>query len=51
MIAIAQNNIYSEEYTRQSGEIILFATQKRIIEAAGRTPNSKQKDKVQNGRK
>ena len=46
MIAIAQNNIYSEEYTTPSGEIIFFATQKRIIEAAGRTPNSKQKDKV-----
>ena len=46
MLSIARNNIYSEKFSNNDGEIVFFVTHKRLAECLGMNTNQKRIDKV-----
>lgn len=46
MLSIARNNIYSEKFSNDDGEIVFFVTHKRLAECLGMNTNQKRIDKV-----
>lgn len=46
MLSIARNNIYSEKFYNNDGEIVFFVTHKRLAECLGMNTNQKRIDKV-----
>lgn len=46
MLSIARNNVYSEKFSNDDGEIVFFVTHKRIAEYLGMNTNQKRIDKV-----
>lgn len=46
MLSIARNNIYSEKFSNDDGEIVFFVTTKRLAEYLGKDTNQKRIDKV-----
>lgn len=46
MLSIARNNVYSEKFSNDDGEIVFFVTNKRLAEYMGKANNQKKIDKV-----
>ena len=46
MLSIARNNIYSEKFSNDDGEIVFFVTHKRLAEYMGKANSQKKIDKV-----
>lgn len=46
MLSIARNNIYSEKFSNNDGEIVFFVTTKRLAEYLGMNTSQKRIDKV-----
>lgn len=46
MLSIARNNVYSEKFSNNDGEIVFFVTHKRLAECLGMNTNQKRIDKV-----
>lgn len=46
MLSIARNNVYSEKFSNDDGEIVFFVTNKRLAEYLGKANNQKRIDKV-----
>jgi len=46
MLSIARNNIYSEKFSNDDGEIVFFVTNKKIAEYMGKGNNQKKIDKI-----
>lgn len=46
MLSIARNNVYSEKFSNNDGEIMFFVTHKRLAECLGMNTNQKRIDKV-----
>lgn len=46
MLSIARNNIYSEKFANNDGEIVFYVTNKRLAECLGKDSNQKRIDKV-----
>jgi hypothetical protein len=46
MLSIARNNIYSEKFSTDDGEIVFFVTTKRLAEYLGKSDTSKALNKV-----
>lgn len=46
MLSIARNNVYSEKFSNDDGEIVFFVTNKRLAEYMGKGNNQKKIDKV-----
>lgn len=46
MLSIARNNIYSEKFSNDDGEIVFFVTNKKLAEYMGKGNNQKKIDKV-----
>ena len=46
MLSIARNNIYSEKFSNNDGEIVFFVSNKRLAEYLGKDTNQKRIDKV-----
>lgn len=46
MLSIARNNIYSEKFANNDGEIVFYVTNKRLAECLGKDTNQKRIDKV-----
>ncbi len=46
MLSIARNNVYSEKFSNDDGEIVFFVTNKRLAEYMGKANNQKKIDKI-----
>ena len=46
MLSIARNNIYSEKFSNDDGEIVFFVTNKKIAEYMGKSNSQKKIDKI-----
>ena len=46
MLSIARNNVYSEKFSNDDGEIVFFVTNKRLAEYIGKGNSQKKIDKV-----
>lgn len=46
MLSIARENIYSEKFSNDDGEIIFFVTNKRLAESMGKGNSQRSRDKV-----
>lgn len=46
MLSIARNNIYSEKFSNNDGEIVFFVTNKKLAESMGKNTSQKRIDKV-----
>lgn len=46
MLSIARNNVYSEKFSNDDGEIVFFVTNKKLAEYMGKANNQKKIDKV-----
>ena len=46
MLSIARNNIYSEKFSNDDGEIVFYVTNKKLAEYLGKGNNQKKIDKV-----
>lgn len=46
MLSIAKNNIYSEKFSNDDGEIVFFTSIKRLAEKMGKANSNKKMDKV-----
>ena len=46
MLSIARNNIYSEKFSNNDGEIVFFVTNKKLAESMGKGNSQKKIDKV-----
>ena len=46
MLSIARNNIYSEKFANNDGEIVFFVSYKRLAEYLGKGNSQKKIDKV-----
>lgn len=46
MLSIARNNVYSEKFSNDDGEIVFFVTNKRLAEYMGKGNSQKKIDKV-----
>lgn len=46
MLSIARNNIYSEKFSNNDGEIVFFVTNKKLAESMGKDTSQKRIDKV-----
>lgn len=46
MLSIARNNVYSEKFSNNDGEIVFFVTNKKLAEYLGKGNNQKKIDKV-----
>lgn len=46
MLSIARNNVYSEKFSNDDGEIVFFVTNKRLAEYMGKANSQKKIDKV-----
>lgn len=46
MLSIARNNIYSEKFSNDDGEIVFFVTNKKLAECMGKNNSQKKIDKI-----
>ena len=46
MLSIARNNVYSEKFSNDDGEIVFFVTNKRLAEYMGKANSQKKIDKI-----
>lgn len=46
MLSIARNNVYSEKFSNDDGEIVFFVTNKKLAEYMGKSNSQKKIDKV-----
>ena len=46
MLAIARNNVYSEKFSNDDGEIVFFVTTKKIAECLGKGYSQSKIDKI-----
>lgn len=46
MLSIARNNVYSEKFSNDDGEIVFFITNKKLSEYMGKGDNQKKIDKI-----
>lgn len=46
MLSIARNNIYSEKFSNDDGEIVFFVSNKRLAECMGKGNSQKKMDKI-----
>ena len=46
MLSIARNNIYSEKFSNDDGEIVFFVTNKKLAEYMGKSNSQKKIDKI-----